>query len=65
MVPGLHDRPVGCLFAPMQLRRRQLPTQRPLLRAWQDGMVRCHYPLAETPLLRAKAAATVMAGAAQ
>ncbi|NMM08873.1 MAG: ABC transporter ATP-binding protein [Polaromonas sp.] len=48
MVPGLHDRPTGCLFSP----RCRYATdysrhERPLLRAWKDGMVRCHYPLGD------------------
>ncbi len=48
MVPGLHDRPQGCLFAP----RCTYATEhsiavRPELRIWQDGMVRCHYALGD------------------
>jgi dipeptide transport system ATP-binding protein len=48
MVPGLHDRPRGCLFSP----RCTYATDhsrliRPDLRSWQDGKVRCHYPLGD------------------
>jgi dipeptide transport system ATP-binding protein len=48
MVPGLHDRPHGCLFSP----RCAYATARteavaPELRAWHDGAVRCHYPLGD------------------
>jgi dipeptide transport system ATP-binding protein len=48
VVPGVFDRPPGCLFAP----RCAYATQhsravRPDLRAWQDGSVRCHYPLGD------------------
>ena len=48
MVPGLNDRPAGCLFAPRcAYATEHSRTVRPLLRAWQDGMVRCHYPLGD------------------
>ena len=48
VVPGVFDRPTGCLFAP----RCQYATQhslaaRPDLREWQGGKVRCHYPLGD------------------
>ena len=48
MVPGLHDRPKGCLFSP----RCAYATDhsrivRPDLRAWQGGQIRCHYPLGD------------------
>jgi dipeptide transport system ATP-binding protein len=48
MVPGLYDRPRGCLFSP----RCTFATQhsrdaRPDLRAWRDGLIRCHYPLGD------------------
>jgi dipeptide transport system ATP-binding protein len=46
MVPGLRDRPPGCLFNPRcafaNARCRVAP---PVLRPWLDGRVRCHYPL--------------------
>ena len=48
MVPGLYDRPAGCLFAPRcAYATEHSRNVRPLLRAWQDGMVRCHYPLGD------------------
>jgi dipeptide transport system ATP-binding protein len=48
VVPGLYDRPRGCLFAP----RCTYATQRscavrPELRPWVGGRVRCHYPLSD------------------
>jgi dipeptide transport system ATP-binding protein len=48
VVPGVFDRPGGCLFAP----RCAYATQhsmavRPQLREWQGGHVRCHYPLGD------------------
>jgi dipeptide transport system ATP-binding protein len=48
MVPGLFDRPDGCLFHP----RCRYDTghrcrQRPELRPWADGVVRCHFPLGD------------------
>ncbi len=48
MVPGLHDRPQGCLFAPRcAYATEHCQTMRPELRTWQDGMVRCHYALGD------------------
>jgi dipeptide transport system ATP-binding protein len=48
MVPGLYDRPGGCLFAPRCGYADALcRTQLPLLRAWRGGSVRCHYPLGD------------------
>ena len=45
LVPGLYDRPQGCLFAPRCSRADGLLcSQRPALRDWQDGAVRCHLP---------------------
>jgi dipeptide transport system ATP-binding protein len=48
MVPGLNDRPKGCLFSP----RCAYATEhsrliQPELRNWADGRVRCHYPLGD------------------
>jgi dipeptide transport system ATP-binding protein len=47
-VPGLYDRPAGCLFAPRcawaTAHARQV---RPELREWQGGRVRCHHPLGD------------------
>jgi len=49
MVPGLYDRPKGCLFSPRcSYANDGLCQTRPPLRAWADGAVRCHYPLGET-----------------
>ena len=48
MVPGLHDRPTGCLFNPRC--RYATPHCRavePTLRPWQTGKARCHYPLGD------------------
>ncbi|MFI5446413.1 ABC transporter ATP-binding protein [Polaromonas sp. UC242_47] len=71
MVPGLYDRPAGCLFAPRcAYATEHTCKERPLLRAWEagtpvGGKVRCHYPLGDpgreaailrdTPLARAEA----------
>jgi dipeptide transport system ATP-binding protein len=45
MVPGLFDRPSGCLFAPRCAHAQESQcNSRPELRAWQDGKVRCHFP---------------------
>jgi len=49
MVPGLYDRPSGCLFAPRCLyANNHCRAERPALRESPSGWVRCHYPL--TPL---------------
>lgn len=49
MVPGLYDRPSGCLFAPRcAYAVDSCRAQRPPLRAWQDGSVRCHFPLGDS-----------------
>lgn len=56
MVPGLYDRPTGCLFAPRcTYATDHCRAQRPALRAWQTGMVRCHYPLSEAAARSAQA----------
>ena len=48
MVPGLYDRPTGCLFGPRcSYSNEKCGAQRPPLRDWQQGMVRCHYPLSD------------------
>ena len=48
MVPGLHDRPRGCLFSPRcAYATARAETVAPELRAWRDGAVRCHYPLGD------------------
>jgi dipeptide transport system ATP-binding protein len=46
MVPGLHDRPEGCLFAPRCLEAREGHcARRPGFSSWDQGSVRCHFPL--------------------
>ena len=48
VVPGLYDRPQGCLFAPRCTYATELSCQtRPSLRAWEGGQVRCHFPLGD------------------
>jgi len=48
MVPGLHDRPRGCLFAPRcSYADAQCQAQMPQARALHEGRVRCHYPLGD------------------
>ncbi|RYX95544.1 MAG: ABC transporter ATP-binding protein [Comamonadaceae bacterium] len=48
VVPGLHDRPTGCLFAPRcAYATEHSRAVRPELREWQGGMVRCHYALGD------------------
>jgi dipeptide transport system ATP-binding protein len=48
VVPGLYDRPDGCLFSPRcayaTAHSRQV---RPELRPWAGGRIRCHYPLGD------------------
>ena len=48
MVPGLYDRPKGCLFAPRcTYTTAHCVRHRPELRHWAAGRVRCHYPLGD------------------
>ena len=48
VVPGVFDRPTGCLFAPRcAYATAHSQCARPELRAWQGGQVRCHYPLGD------------------
>ncbi|MCR4523546.1 MULTISPECIES: ABC transporter ATP-binding protein [Bosea] len=48
MVPGLNDRPRGCLFSPRcAYATEHSRTIQPELRSWMDGRVRCHYPLGD------------------
>ena len=57
MVPGLYDRPSGCLFAPRcAYATEHSRAVRPELRSWQDGMVRCHYALGDPQRATAMAA---------
>ena len=51
MVPGLYDRPTGCLFAPRCTRAQpRCHGERPALRRWHDGIVCCHFPLEQEAL---------------
>jgi dipeptide transport system ATP-binding protein len=45
MVPGLYDRPEGCLFAPRCQYVRSECATRPALQAIEGGAVRCHFPI--------------------
>jgi dipeptide transport system ATP-binding protein len=46
MVPGLHDRPSGCLFNPRcRYANARCRAAEPALRPWHEGKARCHYPL--------------------
>ncbi len=48
VVPGLFDRPAGCLFAPRcSVAMEGVCDKRPVLRPWLEGYVRCHFPIAE------------------
>ncbi|MFJ5369513.1 ABC transporter ATP-binding protein [Bosea sp. CER48] len=48
MVPGLSDRPKGCLFSPRcAYATAHSRNVQPELRPWRDGHVRCHYPLGD------------------
>ncbi len=48
MVPGLYDRPTGCLFAPRcSVAIEGTCSKRPALRPWMEGSVRCHFPISE------------------
>jgi dipeptide transport system ATP-binding protein len=48
VVPGVFDRPAGCLFAPRcAYATAHSMAVRPPLREWQGGQVRCHYPLGD------------------
>ena len=57
MIPGPYDRPKGCLFSPRCGYATDFSCSvPPELRAWQDGRIRCHYPL-DDPQRAAKIAA--------
>ncbi len=50
MVPGLYDRPTGCLFAPRcAYAVDSCRAQRPPLQALQTSLVRCQFPLRARP----------------
>ena len=63
VVPGLLDRPAGCLFSPRCEYATAACRTRPELREWQHGLVRCHYPLGDPAreANRARDSATVSA----
>jgi dipeptide transport system ATP-binding protein len=47
-VPGLAERPHGCLFSPRcAYATPRCVADRPALRPWRQGTVRCHYPLGD------------------
>jgi dipeptide transport system ATP-binding protein len=57
VVPGLYDRPNGCLFSPRCTHATQhCRAVRPDLRTWAGGQIRCHYPLGDGDRLRKMAA---------
>ena len=48
VVPGLYDRPKGCLFSPRcTYATEHSRTVRPALKPWAGGHIRCHYPLGD------------------
>jgi dipeptide transport system ATP-binding protein len=48
VVPGLWDRPRGCLFSPRCAYATEHSRQvQPELRPWAGGRIRCHYPLGD------------------
>jgi dipeptide transport system ATP-binding protein len=48
VVPGLYDRPRGCLFSPRcAYATEHSRNVRPELRPWAGGQIRCHYPLGD------------------
>jgi dipeptide transport system ATP-binding protein len=54
VVPGLYDRPEGCLFSPRCAYATEHSRQvRPHLRPWMGGQIRCHYPLGDPQRERA------------
>jgi dipeptide transport system ATP-binding protein len=56
VVPGLYDRPAGCLFAPRCTDATANACRvRPAMRRWQDGQVRCHFPLGDPQRAAARA----------
>src|SRR4051794_14404084 len=57
VVPGLFDRPRGCLFGPRCAYATEHSREiRPELRPWLGGQIRCHYPLRDPERERAIAA---------
>ncbi|MGO4706247.1 ABC transporter ATP-binding protein [Microvirga sp. 2MCAF38] len=48
VVPGLYDRPKGCLFSPRcAYATDHSRNVRPELHSWAGGQIRCHYPLGD------------------
>ncbi|MBF9196257.1 ABC transporter ATP-binding protein [Microvirga terrestris] len=48
VVPGLYDRPKGCLFSPRcAYATEHSRNVRPTLKPWAGGHIRCHYPLGD------------------
>ncbi|CAN5920274.1 ATP-binding cassette domain-containing protein [soil metagenome] len=48
LVPGVHDRPAGCLFSPRCVYATpNACAVRPALQSFQDASVRCHFPLGD------------------
>jgi dipeptide transport system ATP-binding protein len=59
VVPGLYDRPQGCLFSPRcAYATAHSRRVRPDLRTWRGGQIRCHYPLGDPARAAAIAADT-------
>jgi len=60
MVPGLYDRPNGCLFSPRCSYANQAQCQtRPGLTPLPDGSVRCHFPLGKAKAVSAQTEVSV------
>ncbi|MBK8454485.1 MAG: ABC transporter ATP-binding protein [Thiofilum sp.] len=50
LVPGQQDRPQGCLFAPRcSSQQARCQTETPTLEPYQQGWIRCFYPLETRP----------------
>ena len=63
VVPGLYDRPQGCLFSPRCAYATDHSRRvRPDLRPWMGGQIRCHYPMGD-PNRSAEIAAGGLVGA--
>jgi dipeptide transport system ATP-binding protein len=63
VVPGLYDRPQGCLFSPRCAYATEHSRRvQPELRPWMGGQIRCHYPFGD-PGRSAKLEADRLVGA--
>ncbi len=63
VVPGLYDRPAGCLFAPRcQYATARSCAVRPELHRVDGGLVRCHFPLGDPHRAEAMAQDSPVAG---